>query len=224
MQREERVQLAQVAGAADYELRKRGAIFYDCEIVCMIPMEGEPRDESLFYCNGWDDHQGMGISVVSAYDFVTGAYRVYMQDNLDSLKRLVESRNIIIGFNSKRFDDRLLAANGIEVPKAKSYDMWYHITQTQIPGQRAGFSLNNLLAANHLESKSGEGGNAPKLAQRGHWGELVNYCLDDTRLSVQLLRLMCNDVMINPKNGGHMTVPKPWDVIEVVMDGENLFE
>lgn len=223
MQPEERTQLAQVAGSADEMLKKRSAMFYDCEIVCMIPMQGEPREPDLFYCNGWEDHQGMGISMVSVYDFVTRAYRVFLQDNLDELRRLIESRGIIMGFNNRRFDDKLLAANNIIVPKDKSYDMWKHTVDTQIPGHRAGFSLNNMLKANHLEPKSGHGGNAPKLAQRAKWGELINYGLDDTRLSVQLLRLLCNDVMIHPKNGGHMIVPKPWDVIEEKPQGEVLF-
>lgn len=221
--REDREQVAQMSGAADIELKKNSAIFYDSEIICMVPMETEPRDETLFYCAGWSDFENMGISVVTVYDFVTCAYRVFLQDNLEKLRQLIESRSIIMGFNNKRFDDNLLAANGIEIPKSKSYDIWAQIVDTQSPGQRAGFSLNNMLKANGLEAKSGEGGNAPKLAQSGRWGELINYCLDDTRLSVQLLRLLCNDMMRHPKNGGYMQVAKPWEVVKS-QPGEALFE
>ena len=222
MQPEERNELAQIAGAADFELKKAGAIFYDCEIICMIPMQNEEHDPSLFYCNGWSDFTGMGISTVCVYDFVTGAYRVFLQDNLDALKHLVESRGIIMGFNNRRFDDKLMAANGIEIPKNKTYDVWREIVDTQPHGQKKGFSLNAMLAANNLEQKSGHGGNAPRLAQQGKWGELINYNLDDTRLSVQLLRLLCNDMMIHPMNGGYMTVAKPWQVVKVE-PGDALF-
>lgn len=215
MQHEERRKLAQVAGRVDENLAQAGAIFYDCEIVAMIPVDSEPRDNTLFYCGGWDDHANMGISVVSAYDFVNRAYRIFLQDNLDQLRSLIESRDIIIGYNNQRFDDKLLAANDIKVTKQKSWDLWKAIVDTQPPGQRAGFNLNKMLVANKLEEKSGEGGMAPVLAQKGHWGRLINYCLDDTRLSVQLLRLACNDVMVHPKNGGYMTIEKPWDAIKV---------
>lgn len=218
----ERTDLAQIAGTADVELKKAGAIFYDSEIICMIPMQNEVRHQDLFYCKGWEDHQGMGISVVCAYDFVAGAYHVYLQDNLDAFRKLIESRNIIIGFANYRFDDKLMAANNIIIPRSKSYDMWMQIADTQPPGQRAGFALNPMLAANNLESKSGDGGNAPRLAQKAKWGELIDYCLTDVRLSVQLLRLLCNDMMVNPKNGGYLTVKKPWEIVKVE-PGDNLF-
>ena len=58
MQQEERAHLAQVAGAADIELKKRSAMFYDCEIICMVPTGTELYDPSLFYCKGWDDFGG----------------------------------------------------------------------------------------------------------------------------------------------------------------------
>jgi len=206
---------SRLASVADIQLAKCGAMFYDTEIVRMVPMQNEVRDPTFQYCNGWQDYSGMGISVIGAYDFVTRAYKVFLHDNFAELSRLIDGRNIIIGFNSNRFDDNLLRANGIQLPKEKTFDLWKEIVNTQPPGQRAGFSLNNMLKANDLQSKSGDGGNAPKLAQRGHWGELINYCLDDNRLSVQLLRLACNDLMKSPKTGSYLKIKKPWEIVDV---------
>ena len=79
-----------------------------------------------------------------------------------------------------------------------------------------------MLQANKLQEKSGDGGMAPILAQKGKWGELIDYCLGDTRGLVWLIRLACNDAMVHPKNGGYMKIAKPWEVIKVT-PGETLF-
>ena len=43
----------------------------------------------------------------------------------------------------------------------------------------SGFTLNALLAANALESKTGSGGDAVVLAREGQWDKLGEYCLQD---------------------------------------------
>ncbi len=203
----------------DQILKKCGAVLYDLEIIAAIPQQGEPRDPDLIYCGGWQDYEGMGISVVSLYDFVDCAYRIFLQDNMDDLVTLFNSRDVICGFNSMRFDNSVMRANGIEIPDAKSYDLWKEIVNTQMQGQRAGFSLEKMLIANGLPGKTGLGSNAPKQAQTGQWGRLINYCQSDTRKQVQLLRLACNGCMKSPKNGQYMTVRMPWEAVKVDTGG-----
>jgi len=45
------------------------------------------------------------------------------------------------------------------------------------------FSLSKVLAKNSLESKSGSGADAIKLAQDHKWDELGSYCLQDTKVT-----------------------------------------
>tara|TARA_Y100000310_G_C20409555_1_gene681264 strand:+ start:97 stop:753 length:657 start_codon:yes stop_codon:yes gene_type:complete len=205
----------------DDKLAKSGAFLYDLEIISAIHMPGELRYSDLHYCDGWEDYAGMGISVVTAYDFVESSFRIYLKDNFDELKTTINSRQIIIGFNNRRFDDNVLAANDIYVPEGKSYDIWASIMQMvpDGPGMRRGFALKDMLKANGMAPKSGLGSDAPKWAQRGRWGRLINYCLDDTRLTLQLLRLACADVMISPKVGGYLKIKKPWEVVKIDEDG-----
>jgi hypothetical protein len=132
---------------------------------------------------------------------------------------LVNSRNIIIGFNNDRFDNNVCKANSILIQQAKSYDLWKAVTNTQPPGQRFGFSLDNLLKVNGLETKSGLGADAPRQAQQGEWGKLINYCMDDTRKEVQILRLACNGMLKNPKNSEYMKIKLPWEVVQVETGG-----
>lgn len=212
--------MAQVV-SADSKLKQCGAFLYDLEIIAAVPQVGELRDPELFYCGGWEDYEGMGISVVTAYDFVEESYRIYLQDNMNELRTTINSRNIIIGFNNKRFDNNVLRANGIEVPDEKSYDLWRSITNTQPDGSRKGYNLDAMLLANGLQGKTGLGADAPKQAQKGQWGKLINYCLDDTRKTLYVLRLACNGMLRSPKNGEYMKVKLPWE--EIAVDSGGLF-
>ena len=205
--------------SADQKLAKAGAVMYDCEIFKAIPVQGEVRDPKLQYCGGWEDYSGMGISLITAYDFVMQDWGIYMGDNIHEFKTLVNSRNIIIGYNNKRFDDNLCTHNGIYIDPAKSYDLWKAIVDTQLPGERGGFKLDSMLKANGITPKGGLGADAPKQAQMGLWGELCTYGLGDTNKQVQLLRKACNGTMRSPKNGEYMTIKLPWEAVKVDMGG-----
>ncbi len=204
-----------MAQIANELLKACGAFFYDCETYNLIPSEDVARDPEFTYCAGWSDFKGMGISVISGYDFMTGDYKIFLVDNMTEFRQIVESRDVVISFNGHHFDDQLILAHGIDLPRRKSYDLWKEITTTQPPGLRSGFSLNDMLKANNLPSKSGHGGDAPKLAQRGRWGQLISYCLGDTMRGVNLLRLACNGLLLNPKTQSYLAIKKPWEIVEV---------
>tara|TARA_R110002096_G_scaffold298977_1_gene493439 strand:- start:2890 stop:3522 length:633 start_codon:yes stop_codon:yes gene_type:complete len=208
-----------MTASADELLAKAGAIMYDCEIYRAIYMHGEFRDPKLQYCGGWTDYEGMGVSVITAYDFVMSEWGVYMSDNLKDFKTLINSRNIVMGFNSKRFDDNLIRANGIPLDPDKGYDLWKQIVDTQLPGQRKGFRLSDMLEANDIPAKTDMGSDAPRQAQQGEWGRLISYGINDSLKQVQLLRKAINGTMKNPKNGEYMTIKLPWEVVKVEMDG-----
>lgn len=200
--------------SVDVKLAKAGAVMYDVEIISAIPEPGVMRIPGIHYCGGWEDYEGMGISVVTVYDFVTSSWLVYLADNLGDLKTLINSRNVIMSFNGIRFDNNVMAANGIHIPPNKNYDLYRAISDTQPPGHKAGFSLNNMLQANGIEAKSGLGSDAPRQAQQGEWGNLITYCLGDTQKQVYLLRMACAGTMKNPKNGEYMTVKLPWELVD----------
>jgi hypothetical protein len=204
-----------VTQTVDEKLAQHRALIYDCEILKCIPNENEMRDPNYQYCRGWGDKRGMEISVIGAYDYVTGDYLVFLGDNLNDFATLVASRNIVIGFNNKRFDDPLCEAHGIIIPASKSYDLHQEITKKVPPGERGGFKLDALLKANGLHTKSGDGAEAPRMAQRGEWGALINYVLCDAKCTVQLMRAVCNRTVVSPKNGGVIeNVELPWDVVK----------
>lgn len=178
-------------------------LIYDCEIKKLIPPKNEPMEPGFEYCKGWGDHAGMGISVVSVYDFTDGFPRIFMEDNLDEMFELMEKADVIAGFNSKSFDNKLLAAHGYEVPPEKTYDLYLEIKEAAGAHKYAkGYNLDNCCLVNLGYQKSGDGALAPKLWQQGKIGAVVDYALRDIMLEYRLLKLCMDQPIIDPGNTG----------------------
>ena len=187
---------------------------YDCEIENCIPNRGEPIEEGLNYCQGWGDHAGMGISVITVYTAPDDRYRVYCKDNLEEFAKLVawaeEQRLEIVGFNSIGFDDKLCAANGINI--RTTYDLLceVRIASGQPPyyvkgKTRAGYNLDAIAKATFGRGKTGSGALAPVMWQRGQIGAVINYGLYDIQLTKRLFDN--RHQLIDPTTGELLVLP-----------------
>ena len=98
---------------------------------------------------------------------------------------LLDASQRLCAFNGIRFDiPFLLTAWGIPPPRAEAWVLkTFDIFEACKLAINTTFSLNTLLAANGLESKSGTGSHAITLATTGQWDELGAYCMQDTRLT-----------------------------------------
>lgn len=205
-------------------MAKLSMIVYDTEILKGIPSDREERLPDIEYCDGWRDFENMGVSVLTAYDWQEERYRIFMADNLPEFARLVEQRDIICSFNGDGFDGPLLAANGIIViPPAKSYDLLREVwraaglaTTWQAGGSHAGYSLGALAKANLGRGKVGNGALAPVSWQRGQYGAVIDYCLDDTMLTRRLIELVMFQCTA-ARPGGYLRDPKPGDSLIPVL-------
>jgi hypothetical protein len=199
------------------------ALIYDCEIIRAIPDRNEPPIPGIEYCKGWGDHANMGVSVIGAYDYAADRYRVFSKDNFEEFGALARSSDLLVGFNNIGFDDKLIAASNIffdqnlldfiVVPR---YDIlsetWVAagLKPTWGGGAYGGYSLDAICKATLGEAKTGNGAMAPIWWQRGEIGKVIDYCLQDIKLTKRLFDLALNDVPIrNPKTGGMLTLRKP---------------
>ena len=190
------------------------AIVYDCEIIKCIPPRDGIRNDDLAYCDGWHDYEGMGISVIGAYDYVTGQLKAYIDSEMvpdlpncsvfQDFEHLVREREHVIGFNSLSFDDKLCQTYGIQV--GTTYDLLCEVRVSSgqppfyIPRKtRAGYNLDALALANLGQAKTGHGALAPELWQQGRYHEVVRYCLNDVWLTKQLFDKRKS--LIDPTNG-----------------------
>lgn len=167
-------------------------LIYDIEIKKAILGKKEAPIEGIDYCLGWHDHANMGISCIGVYDYVEQRYRVFMDDNIDDFIVLAGQRDMVVSFNGLAFDNRVCAANGIPVRDDRTYDLLVELWAAAGLGPQfaypthLGFGLDAACAANFGARKTGNGALAPVLYQRGQFGQLIDYCLNDVALTKRL--------------------------------------
>jgi hypothetical protein len=195
-------------------------IVYDIEIINAIPdKNGGAHLAGITYCAGWHDHANMGISVVGVYDYRDERYRVFCEDNRRELLNLIgERRPLCVGFNNIPFDNTVMRATaGWDAPaEAECYDLLREIWAAAGLGPKfeypshLGFGLDAVCAVNFGMKKSGHGALAPVQWQRGEYGAVIDYCLNDVRLTKQLFdKVIATGVLTNPKDSQALTMRKP---------------
>jgi len=193
-------------------------IIYDIEILRGIERK-EKQIPDIEYCNGWDDHANMGITVVGAYDYLEDRYRVFLDDNKDDLPKLVADRNpLLVGFNNIRFDNAVLRVTRDwgDWNDARSYDLLQEIWAAAGFGPEfdatthAGFGLDRMCEVNFGTRKTGYGGTAPVDWQQGRRGKVIDYCLNDIRLTKQLFNRVLDGAPIkHPKERADLMLKIP---------------
>jgi len=196
-------------------------LIYDCEIIKAIEDKRHPKQEGIEYCDGWQDHANMGISCVCCYDYDTGRYRVFLNDNDEGWDLLQYAFNHnsgpLVGFNNIGFDNKLLRANEFVVDDSHCYDIlqqiWVadNLTPEFHYPSHIGYSLDAVLSANFPNlQKSGHGALAPVLWQQGRLGQVIDYCLEDIRLTKKVLdKILKTGRLLNPTNGQPLKIPRP---------------
>lgn len=191
-------------------------LVYDIEIKKAILGRGEEPQEGTNYCEGWNDHENMGVSTVCCYDYREDRYRVFCGDNLEEFSALVDAHDIIVSFNGLKFDNKVLAytlpcladlPDPLKWLNEKSYDIFAEIRD--VSGKWCG--LDATIKVNDLGAgKTGNGALAPMWYQTGQWGRLVDYCVEDVRLTKMLLDMIISGKpIINPKTRQPMVLRKP---------------
>jgi hypothetical protein len=188
-------------------------LVFDAEIENAIPEKDQAPIPGIKYCKGWHDHAGMGISVMGAYSTKSGRNHVYINYNKDSVIEAVETHDLIVGFNSVRFDAALVKATwGYDIPNWKHYDIYLAILKGKFDHQKRvkGYSLDPMAQANLGIGKTGNGAEAPIDWQQGRLGNVIDYCLNDINITWWLFcQIMDTGTLIDPLSGVPFFVAKP---------------
>lgn len=187
-------------------------IVYDIETIRPV----RPHDEAeilpgIEYADSWTDYTGMGIACICCYDYESDRFRVFggfdsrtppTQTDMVDIDRFAAfaANRVLIGWNNRIMDDRLLAAHGIDV--VDSWDIKAALMHAGCGGQR-GNSLEAFAQANLSGTgKSMTGAMAPVWWQRGLREHVVDYCLQDVNLTRRLLdRLIHKGELTSPLTG-----------------------
>jgi len=171
---------------------------FDLEIVNAIPTRDAPMERGIYYCNGWGDHAGMGVSVLVATKLDGTETRIFIGSTvkgselqisfewLPAFNRLVDDCDLLIGYGSRHFDAKVLRAKGIEIPEKKHMDFLLEIKKSLNNYAPKGFKLGDLSQRCGGGSKLELGAMAPFLWQRGEKQRVVDYCTSDAQMLIAI--------------------------------------
>ena len=186
-------------------------VIYDIEIFKAVPDRHSERLDDIQYCDGWNDKENMGVACICAYDTRDARYRVFTDGTFQDFQELVADR-FVVGFNSITFDDVVCGHEGIAVKT--SWDLLQEMWVADGLGREfrgrthGGFGLDATAKANNVGYKTGYGGTAPVWWQRGRYGHVIDYCLNDVKLTWELVKgVMKRSWMNHPKDENRKLYP-----------------
>lgn len=193
---------------------------YDIEIINAIPPKNGQREPGINYCEGWKDHFNMGIACICGYSFQEDRYRVFTQGNFEEFIDIVLSGTIMAGFNNIPFDNSVIAATlDLLIGQNQCYDLLREVwiaaglsPEFQYPSH-AGYGLDALATANGFPGKTGNGAIAPIDWQRGYYGKVIDYCLQNVKITTKLIQRAISFVpMTDPKTGLQINPRTPTNI------------
>ena len=133
---------------------------------------------------GYDNTHLLGITVCGVFDYSTGKYRAYQESELAEMEELFSQVDLLIGFNSKSFDNTVLQPyfTNLDLNKIPHLDILEETTR--VLGHR--LKLESVAQSTLHEGKSGSGLDAIRYHREGDWDNLIKYCLDDVRVTKEV--------------------------------------
>lgn len=137
--------------------------------------------EGIFRGNG--DFSNLEVTVVGVHDSVTDEYQGFFKEDLGKLWPIIESADVLVGYNSDHFDIPILNKYYAgDLTKIKSVDLLKEVKN--VLGRR--LKLDNLAEATLGKNKSGNGLEAVEWWKQGLKDKVRDYCIDDVKITVQL--------------------------------------
>ena len=137
--------------------------------------------EGDFRTNG--DFSNLEVTVVGIHDSTTGELSGFYKDELHKLWPILESADIIVGYNSDHFDIPILGKYYAgDLTKIKSVDLLKEIKN--VLGRR--LKLDNLAGATLGRNKTSDGLEAVEWWKQGLREKVRDYCLADVAITKDL--------------------------------------
>ncbi|MEW6388013.1 MAG: DEAD/DEAH box helicase [Thermodesulfobacteriota bacterium] len=179
-------------------LSSRRVGFLDLETCCSAAEVG-----------GWERCHQMGVSLAVLMETSPERLTVYREAHLEQLAQRLQELDLIVGFNVKRFDYRVLQPY-ITIPLAglPTLDILEEVHN------HLGFrlSLGHLAEKTLGDKKTGNGLLALELYKNGKWEELESYCRQDVLLTRRLFEFGASQgyLIYQHRQGPLVRVPVDW--------------
>ena len=166
-------------------------------------------------CSGWTDFIGMGISILSITYFrridrentevVTETF-LNVEDFKAKILELKKQGYKVGGFNTKKFDDKLLKAHGFDLTSDFGIlDLVRQAAGVKQFQKGVSYALDFIARANGM-AKPHSGAFAPLLFQQGKMKELTDYVINDTQMEYSVLMKLIAGTLIDPNTGRRLKI------------------
>lgn len=168
---------------------------------------------------GWQNAHLMRISVAVAYDSFTEGFFSYTEDEVDDLLALLETADLIVGFNVKRFDYKVLGAYSCRDLKAlNTFDILEDLHR------RLGFrlGLDHLARETLQQGKTADGLQAVAWFREGNMESLTSYCRADVDVTRKLFLFGLDNgylVYRHKREDRRVRLPVDWDLDILLENG-----
>lgn len=133
---------------------------------------------------GWHQAQKMGVSVAVVYDSEINDFVTYLENEMDTLVKHLQSFELVIGFNNKRFDNVVLSSyTHVDLNSLPALDLLEEIYNYL--GYR--LSLNSLAEHTLGKTKTADGLQALQWYKEGRIDLIRHYCRRDVEITRDLL-------------------------------------
>ena len=161
---------------------------------------------------GWHRADQMRVSCAVLFDSKTNAFCTFLEDQLPYLFNLMEQLDVIIGFNIKGFDYRVLSAySDMNFWTLPTFDILEEVKR------RLGYrlSLDALAKATLGAKKNGNGFLALRWWKKGQIRKIIDYCKKDVALTKDLFvfGIEKNYLLFKNKSGNLVRLPTSWQSI-----------
>ncbi len=158
---------------------------------------------------GWGNIEQMGMSLGVVYDSEKDDYITYLESEAEQLVAHLETLDLVVGFNNKRFDNRVLSSyTHKNLANLTSLDLLEEV-QNYL-GYR--LSLNALAAETLGEKKSADGLQALEWYKEGKINLIERYCRKDVELTKDLMLHCLEKGFMFFKNKAGQVVKLPLDL------------
>lgn len=145
---------------------------------------------------GWGSRENLGelgISVVGVWTSESDQFKIYRENELPELAKILSGADHLIGFAINKFDIPVLQPHfDFDLKEVPVLDIFDHVSATL--GHRV--SLASLAKATLGAEKLGHGLEAVEWYRNGDWERLEKYCLQDVKLT--------RDLYVYGKEHGHL--------------------
>ena len=166
---------------------------------------------------GWGNVHLMRLALGVLYDKGSSGFEVFAEEQVENLIGRLKGYDLVVGFNIKRFDYRVLSAyTAFDFGELPTFDILEDIYQ------RLGFrlSLGHLAEQTLGKAKIADGIQAVRWLREGKLDAVVKYCKDDVAITRDLFDfgLSRGYLVYQTKDGQTVRLPVNWNLDNILRE------